>query len=583
MVATAFATQRRTRSNVAGDELVLRVSGPTRDGRIVRLKSHKCTIGAGKHCSLRLRAPGVAPLHCLVVRGRAGAVVRRWAADTLLNHQAFDDAPLLPGDRLSVGPVELEVLGVGADPQQPPETSHSDDSTRLAELETERQSLEQQRRQWLAEQEDTQRNLDEQHLQLTAQAAELEAQRNSLAEDRQKWETEREHSTTQTTAQTEQLQTRLAKLETKRQSLEQQRRQWQIEQEDTQRKLDEQLALLTTQAADLEAQRNALAEQRRQWEAEREQRLAAEEYRSEESTLGNEPQAETSDATGGGETSPTAKTQELEFQTPQKQSPVDPADVFRRVGVEIDSPEAEADAADKPQAKPPAAAATNGEEEESVEEYMSRLMQRVQASSGGSAAPSCVPPASAPAAARRVSAAAPVVETLEPSSTAPVPAPQRREPAQVAPRAVMPEKHVNLSAMRELANLSAQNALSRYSRRILVNAMYSKLLVVAVALASAAGLLWIWKTTTGWQTTLYLALVALIVAIYWGVQYALLSGRLRINKSGRIQWHSLASYGNGASKAAESNAEKSSGETASDTQPPNPAPRIPTPDPRIPI
>ncbi|MCD4726746.1 MAG: hypothetical protein K8R46_03730, partial [Pirellulales bacterium] len=270
MVATAFATQRRTRSNVVGDELVLRVFGPTRDGRIVRLKSHKCTIGAGKHCSLRLRAPGVAPLHCLVVRGRAGAVVRRWAADTLLNHQAFDDAPLLPGDRLSVGPVELEVLGVGADPQQPPETSHSDDSARLAELETERQSLDGQRRQWQAEQEESQRKLDEQLSQFTAQAAELEAQRNALAEQRRQWETEREHSTTQATAQTEQLQTRLAELETERQSLKQQRRQWQIEQEDTQRKLDEQRSQLTAQAAELESQRDSLAEEHRQWETKRE-------------------------------------------------------------------------------------------------------------------------------------------------------------------------------------------------------------------------------------------------------------------------------------------------------------------------
>lgn len=283
---------------------------------------------------------------------------------------------------------------------------------------------------------------------------------------------------------------------------------------------------------------------------------------------GNEPQAETSDAAGGGETSQTAKTQELEFQTPQKQSPVDLADVFRRVGAEIDSPETETDAADKPQAKPPAAAAENGEKEESIEEYMSRLMHRTQASSGVSAAPSRAPPASAPVAASRIPAVAGVVKPMEPSSTAPAPAPRRREPAQVAPRAVAPEKHVNLSAMRELANLAAHSAINRYSRRILINAVYSKLLVASVALASAVSLLWMWKTTTGLQTTFYLALVALSVAIYWGVQYALLSGRLRINESGHVQWRSSAGYGNGASKAAENNAEKSSGETASDTRPP---------------
>ena len=94
-------------------QLVLHVCGSTRDGQIIRLRSPKCTVGSGPRCTLRLAAGGVAPLHCLILRGPAGAVVRRWSADTRLNGQAFTDAELVPGDRLSIGSIELEVLDMG--------------------------------------------------------------------------------------------------------------------------------------------------------------------------------------------------------------------------------------------------------------------------------------------------------------------------------------------------------------------------------------------------------------------------------------------------------------------------------------
>ena len=83
---------------------------------MVRLKSAKCTIGSGPRCTLRLRARGVSPLHCLIVRGPMAAVVRSWAADTRLNHQSFADAALSPGDRLGIGPIELEVVSIGVEP-----------------------------------------------------------------------------------------------------------------------------------------------------------------------------------------------------------------------------------------------------------------------------------------------------------------------------------------------------------------------------------------------------------------------------------------------------------------------------------
>lgn len=49
-------------------------------------------------------------MHCLIVRGNRRTVVRRLGLDTRLNGRTFGDAELLAGDRLSFGPVELEVV-----------------------------------------------------------------------------------------------------------------------------------------------------------------------------------------------------------------------------------------------------------------------------------------------------------------------------------------------------------------------------------------------------------------------------------------------------------------------------------------
>ena len=77
---------------------------------MIRLASTKCTIGSDVGCTLRLRAPGVDPLHCLILRGPRQTVIRRWSAATRLNDREFVDAPLNVGDRLGIGPLELEVV-----------------------------------------------------------------------------------------------------------------------------------------------------------------------------------------------------------------------------------------------------------------------------------------------------------------------------------------------------------------------------------------------------------------------------------------------------------------------------------------
>ncbi len=64
--------------------------------------------------------------------------------------------------------------------------------------------------------------------------------------------------------------------------------------------------------------------------------------------------------------------------------------------------------------------------------------------------------------------------------------------------------------------------------------MYGKLTVTFVALVAGVGLFWMWKEFGACKLTLYGSLVAIVVAIFWGMEYALLSGRLIVNKSGHL-------------------------------------------------
>ncbi|MGC3966809.1 MAG: FHA domain-containing protein [Pirellulales bacterium] len=95
--------------DVAGDFLLRITAGP-QAGRMVRLSSAKCTVGSAPYCTLRLHGPEVQPVHCVILHGKNRSVVRRWSGSTLLNDRTFEDMPLAAGDRLSVGPVEFQVV-----------------------------------------------------------------------------------------------------------------------------------------------------------------------------------------------------------------------------------------------------------------------------------------------------------------------------------------------------------------------------------------------------------------------------------------------------------------------------------------
>jgi hypothetical protein len=94
--------------------LALQVSGPGRPTRLVRIRSAKCTVGSAAGCTLRLRAGGVDSLHCWILRGEAGTVIRRLNGVATLNGTHFDEALLSVGDRVALGSIEFVVAECNA-------------------------------------------------------------------------------------------------------------------------------------------------------------------------------------------------------------------------------------------------------------------------------------------------------------------------------------------------------------------------------------------------------------------------------------------------------------------------------------
>ena len=110
MSLTSSPASAETLLGDSPSKLRLRIRGTRRDGQTIGLRSPKITIGSSPNCTFRLRGPGIAPLHCLILRGHDRTIVRRWAPDTRLNDDAFEDATLNPGDRLTIGPIGLDVI-----------------------------------------------------------------------------------------------------------------------------------------------------------------------------------------------------------------------------------------------------------------------------------------------------------------------------------------------------------------------------------------------------------------------------------------------------------------------------------------
>ncbi len=633
-------------SQAAAGQLAFRVCGSARDGQILRLHSAKCTVGGGSRCTLRLRARGVAPLHCLIVRGPQATIVRRWSADTRLNGQAFTDAPLHPGDRLSIGPIDLEVLDAAAADHgdtPAPWTESADawqswqaqreesqrqldqwsrqlaalqaeldarqktldeEGVQLADrqrgleqsrsrLETQQQTLEEDRRRWETQQNEVASRTAVQLQQYAARHAELEAGRRGLDESRQQWQAEREASQRELDGRAGKLAVLQAELETGRRALDDSRQQWQAEREASQRTLDERAGQLDALQAELEtrqkalhdghrqgqaeqqeavsrvaererqlavrkaelaAQQRALTERRQQWEAEQAQsqgqlqkqaeqlralqvqreehqkaldqrRRQEEEHKAAEERLRQEADRKAAEERLHQEEERKAAEERL------RQEHARPAETRPAAAEAVTGAERVQEPAARP-SSPVAAAKSPPQhhgEEESIDDYMAQLLERLRTGSSGGQVPArrteVVVPAPAAEPAR------PVVEKpneakAELSASVPTPLERPAETAVASPRTVAPETHGSLAAMRELANLSAQSAISRHFRRQIVRSTRVKLLIVFQGLTAGGMLLWLWGCPGAGVLTLCGAVASFVTAVVWGVEYAVLTGHL---------------------------------------------------------
>jgi hypothetical protein len=442
-------------------DLVLRISGTSRDGQLVRLRSPKCTIGSGPSCTFRVRARGVRPVHCLILRGPTQTVIRRWSADTRLNGGAFTDAPLGPGDRLGVGPVEFEVLDTGAaSTRLPPPSAPARDAGPSPSFDGSKAVGATERRLALANRQARGR--------VRKLIAQLRAARGELAEPEGE---PRSQETPPTAPEVRQggLDALEAQLGTRQSAL-----------DVRERELDGRQAELKAVEAQLGTRQSALEARERELDG-----------------------------------------RQAELEALQS---------------ELSAASSEADRAKGPSAARPSRGAS---EEESIDQYMTRLLQRVRATTGSSASSEALTgtPDRDMGGPSRQSAAAPLA-TPAPGSDTSQDSAANRSPSAITRRSAAREDSANRSAMRELANVAAQAAIDHHARRRLVRLSTSKLMVILLALISGAAMLWTWRFLGAGVSTFYAGLVSFLIALYWGVQYAVLQGRVTVSRSGHLGWKS---------------------------------------------
>jgi hypothetical protein len=112
LLVDSQADMPSSRPSAGGDRIRLHLRA---DGQLLELPHGKTTIGSSPKCNVRLERPGIQPLHCLIVHTSEDLRVRSWASNTKLNGESFVESALAPGDCLSVGSVDLEVVGRQSD------------------------------------------------------------------------------------------------------------------------------------------------------------------------------------------------------------------------------------------------------------------------------------------------------------------------------------------------------------------------------------------------------------------------------------------------------------------------------------
>lgn len=170
------------------------------------------------------------------------------------------------------------------------------------------------------------------------------------------------------------------------------------------------------------------------------------------------------------------------------------------------------------------------EHDQAVKNYMNELLARLRSASQASKTARPDPTSAGRAHEKDGSEAA--NNTKKRGPVVPSPAKSRPFPRK---KVGAPEKHIDFAAMRELANLSSQAAIDRYAKAKLAQAQKGKLTVLLTALVCGAALLALDYFVAHSPAVRIAFFVDLVVVLVYGLQYALLTGRLIVNPKGQLQ------------------------------------------------
>ncbi len=412
---------------------------------------------------------------------------------------------------------------------------------RQAELDAARQAFDEQKAAWETQKASAQLGLEERLAGLDALRVDLDTERTELERQLKQCESRGSEMAADQAEADRRMEARQAEIDAQLHTLAECQKEWDDQQSEAQRTFDDRTAELDRRQAELDALSRVLEESKRK-QAEScgadatEREMTAVQPAVAETSTESQAALETSESASAiASDEPVAAP---DNSTPAKSGAVDLAETLRRTGYNVDMDDHAASSDERPEEKSagprsdrrsasitsparrsqqPAQAPAH--EDDSIDDYMSRLLARNR---GDSTVPR-------PAASQ---ACAPVKEPVkavkEPTSKAIVatPAAKPDQPIGFGPRATAAEKNIDLTAMRQLANLSAKTAINTHdSKRLSVVSRIK--LAVSLSAGVAGFVLLVLSFTHGVHLLpMFLAFAAFAVTAYWGGNYIVLTRQL---------------------------------------------------------
>ena len=444
---------------------------------------------------------------------------QQWQAEQELSQQILRDGQR----RLNERAAELDALAADLESRK----SHLDAQSAAVELKTKEfadkaAGLASQ----IAESNARAAELEARAAQLDARAAKLDkrtAESQNQSADLRSQSDDLHSCAAELDSKQAELGSKLSELQTRRDRLDNDLRQWDESHAAQQQSLASREEAMDRKSAQLESQQALLRAEKEEWQrqlARRQDELELWQSKLARQDADTIPSAPGEAPATGGHLAPQSD-----------QPPADSHDVLRRLGRDAGDPEESRTPAADHAKEPSPSRHEVAHEEESVNDYMARLMQRIRSTQGEPdlGASNASQPSS------NQDAASLPLKITSPAQPAIVPAPvKRREPVELLPHTVAPEKQDDIDILRDLAKYSVQNALGTHARRQMIRVMYSKLAVALIGGLAGCGLLVVWRLWFSNSLTFFSAMMSFVVAITWGVQYVMLTAKLLVSGSDTI-------------------------------------------------